>query len=168
MARYLVVGNLTTESPKLRVEAARVLAKDPDATFDVVVPRGDLPPAVVALSAVDAQTLRRERAIRLRRRLVSAGAREISIHLAAQEALDEIDAILREPGFRAVIVCTRRDLVRRWLRTDLPGLVSRRHPALKVRVITAPADFYEDRPLVRLIRRTAQLPKQSTAGLSKH
>jgi hypothetical protein len=85
MARYLVVGNLTTESPKLRVEAARVLAKDRDATFDVVVPRGDLPPAVAALSAVDAQTLRRERAIRPAAPVGLGGGTGDFDHLTAQE-----------------------------------------------------------------------------------
>lgn len=46
MARYLIVANLTAESPTLRDEAARIVVQDPDAVFDVVVPRSGVTPAV--------------------------------------------------------------------------------------------------------------------------
>lgn len=151
-----MVANLTTESPKLRRRAARVIKRDPGAVFDVIVPAGDLPPDLAPFSAVDAHTLRCERASRVRQRLASVGARQVCIHLTEQDPLDEIDAILGELGFATVIVCTPPRRLARWLRTDLPGQISRRHPELRVRVVTAPSDFWEDRPPVRVLGETVE------------
>lgn len=151
MARYLVVANLTTESAELRGKAAQVIKKDPNAVFDVVVPAGDLVPALAPCTAVNGYTLRWERASRVRQRLASVGATQVRIHLAERDPLDEIDALLGESGFATVIVCTPRRRLARWFRNDLPGLISRRHPEVRVRVVTAPSDFWEDRPLVRVL-----------------
>lgn len=139
-----MVGNLMTESPALRAEAARVVKRDPDAVFDVVVPVSDLPPAVALFSTVDAYRLRYERAARIRQRLVSVGAKNVRVHLAQQDPVVEIDAVLAKPGFAAAIVSTPPRGSARRRKSDLPGHISRHHPELRVRVVTAPSDFYDD------------------------
>lgn len=146
MARYLIVANLTAESPTLRDEAARIVLQDPSAVFEVVVPRRGVHPALALFGGLDARLLRRTRARRVRERLASVGAKEVVIHLARMEPLDEIDDVLRQGGFVAVIVSTLPHHVSRWLRTDLPGRISRRHPDLEVRVITAPYELYVESP----------------------
>lgn len=144
-----MVANLTTESPALRDEARRILEEDPEAEFEVVVPMSGLPPTLALFSAVDGHTLRMERAVRARRRLIAAGATHVGVHLARMEPLDEIDDVLGAGGFAAVIVSTLPHRLSHWLRTDLPGRISRRHRDLEVRVIVAPADLYEDQVIPR-------------------
>ncbi|MBO0708078.1 MAG: hypothetical protein J2P44_06900 [Candidatus Dormibacteraeota bacterium] len=146
MARYLIVANLTAESPTLRDEAARIVVQDPDAVFDVVVPRSGVTPGLALLGGLDSRTLRRTRARRVRERLASVGARAVVVHLAKMEPLDEIDGVLSEGEFKAVIVSTLPHYLSHWLRTDLPGRISRRHPDLQVRVVTAPHELYVESP----------------------
>ncbi|MBO0746465.1 MAG: hypothetical protein J2P43_15715, partial [Candidatus Dormibacteraeota bacterium] len=67
-------------------------------------------------------------------------------HLAKMEPLDEIDGVLSEGEFKAVIVSTLPHYLSHWLRTDLPGRISRRHPDLQVRVVTAPHELYVESP----------------------
>lgn len=147
MARYLIVANLTAESPTLRDEAARIVVQDPGAVFHVVVPRSGVHPALALFGGLDGRTLRRTRARRVRERLASVGAKAVVIHLAKMEPLDEIDDVLREGGFAAVIVSTLPHHLSHWLHTDLPGRISRRHPDLQVRVVTAPHDLYVEAPV---------------------
>ncbi len=147
MARYLIVANLTAESPTLRDEAARIVEQDPDAVFDVVVPRSGVRPGLALLGGLDSRKLRLTRARRVRERLAAVGAKAVVIHLAKMEPLDEIEDVLREGEFKAVIVSTLPHHLSHWLRTDLPGRISRRHPDLQVRVVTAPYDLYVESPV---------------------
>jgi hypothetical protein len=147
MARYLIVANLTAESPTLRDEAARIVLQDPGAVFEVVVPRSGVHPGLALFGGLDARFLRRTRARRVRERLAAVGAKEVVVHLAKMEPLDEIDDVLREGGFAGVIVSTLPHHLSRWLRTDLPGRISRRHPDLEVRVVTAPYELYVESPV---------------------
>lgn len=142
MARYLIVANLTAESPALRDEAARIVVRDPDAVFEVVVPRSGVHPGLALLGGLDSRKLRLTRARRVRARLASVGAKAVVVHLARMEPLDEIDDILREGPVEAVIVSTLPHHLSHWLHTDLPGRISRRHPDLQVRVVTAPHELY--------------------------
>lgn len=147
MARYMVVANLTAESPALREEAERIVDGDRAAEFHVVVPRSGVHPGLALLGGIDSRLLRRTRARRVRERLRAVGARQVTIHLARMEPLDEIDQVLREEGpFATVIVSTLPHHLSRWLRTDLPGRISRRHPDLQVLVVTAPHELYVERP----------------------
>lgn len=148
MARYLIVANLTAESPALRDEAARIVVQDPDAVFDVVVPRGGVNPGLALLGGLDSRTLRRTRARRVRQRLASVGAKAVVVHLARVEPLEEIDDVLGEGEFKAVIVSTLPHHLSQWLHTDLPGRISRRHPDLEVRVVTAPYQLYVETAFV--------------------
>lgn len=147
MARYLIVANLTAESPTLREEAARIVEQDPRAVFDVIVPRSGVHPALALFGGLDARLLRRTRAKRVRERLYALGATEVVVHLAKMEPLDEIDDVLNEGEFAGIVVSTLPHHLSRWLRTDLPGRISRRHPELEVRVVTAPHELYVESPV---------------------
>lgn len=147
MARYLVVANLTAESPTLRDEASRIVKEDPAAQFVVIVPRSGVPPSLALFGGLDGYQLRRERGARVKRRLAAVGASDVVIHHAPQEPLDEIESVLGEGEFAAVVVSTLPRHLSRWLRTDLPGRISRRHPDLPVYVVSAPRELYLD-PIV--------------------
>lgn len=144
MARYLVVANLTAESPVLRDEASRIVERDPQARFVVIVPRSGLPPALALFGGLDGHELRRIREERVKRRLAAVGAQDVVVHHAPREPLDEIESVLAEGDFAAVIVSTLPARLSRWLRTDLPGRIARRHPELPVHVISAPQELYID------------------------
>jgi hypothetical protein len=146
MARYLIVASLTAESPSLLDEAARIVQQDPGAVFDVVVPRSGLHPALALFGGLDARLLRRVRARRVRERLYGLGANTVVVHLAKMEPLNEIDDILRESPVQRVIISTLPHHISRWLKTDLPGRISRRHPDLQVMVVTAPHEMYVESP----------------------
>lgn len=144
MARYLVVANLTAESPSLRDEASRIVKHDPHARFVVIVPRTGISPFVALFGGLDEYELRRTREERVKRRLAATGVRDVVVHHAPQEPLDEIESVLLEGRFAAVIVSTLPRHLSRWLRTDLPGRISRLHPELPVHVVSAPRELYVD------------------------
>jgi hypothetical protein len=143
MARYLVVANVTAESPALHAEAARILEGDPHAEFVVLVPLRPVP-ALLALAAPDERpaALARLRARRARRRLESMGARCSSVRLGGYDPLLAIEDELRYQDFRGIIISTLPHPISRWLHLDVPGKVAQRHPELEVRHVVAPRMFH--------------------------
>ncbi|MGH7911674.1 MAG: hypothetical protein ACREQM_07735 [Candidatus Dormibacteraceae bacterium] len=145
MGAYLVVANLTAESPSLRAEAAAIVDRDPKAEFLVLVPMRSISPLVALLGGLDGRALRRTRAARVRGRLESVGARHVRVRLGRDEPLAEIEHALAQETFDEVIISTLPRALSHWLRLDLPGRVARRYPGLSVRHVEAPEAFYVER-----------------------
>ncbi|HZV48418.1 MAG TPA: hypothetical protein VFD49_01450 [Candidatus Dormibacteraeota bacterium] len=145
MGRYLVVANLTAESPSLRARVAEIVAADPGAEFVILVPAGGVS-LWHHLVGVEAPPIRlgRRRAGRARRRLQAVGAHVISVRLSLREPAEAIDEELRYGRYDAVVISTLPHPLSRWLHRDLPGQVARAHPDLRVIHVTAPGDFYLD------------------------
>ncbi|MFZ0214925.1 MAG: hypothetical protein WAM30_03190 [Candidatus Dormiibacterota bacterium] len=156
MGKYLVVANLTAESPALRAEAASMVSRDPEAEFVVLVPMRTLPPSLALGGGLDGRLLRRRRATRARARLESVGARRVSVRLGRTAALPEIERALREDEFSAVIISTLPRHLSHWLHLDLPGKVARRHPELEVRQVIAPYALYVDEVALTVAAGTAR------------
>ncbi|HZU15733.1 MAG TPA: hypothetical protein VFD01_03875 [Candidatus Dormibacteraeota bacterium] len=145
MGRYLVVANLTAESPSLRARAAEIVAEDPQAEFVILVPAGEMGLWHHLLGIEDSPIrLGRRRAGRARRRLQAVGARVTSVRLSPHGPAEAIEEELRYGGYDAVIISTLPHPLSHWLRRDLPGQVARAHPDLRVVQVTAPADLYLD------------------------
>jgi hypothetical protein len=83
MAKYLVVANVTAESPSLRDEVAGIVRHDPEAAFVVLVPMRPIPAVAEFVAGEDERpvALGWRRALRARRRLESVGARYVSVRL---------------------------------------------------------------------------------------
>lgn len=144
MGAYLVVANLTAESPTLRAETATIVQRDPEADFLVLVPTRTICPLVALLGGLDGWVLRRRRAARARARLASVGARHVRVRLGLREPLAEIEKALSEETFDEVIISTLPRPVSQWLHLDLPRRLARHHPGLVVRQVEAPEAFYLD------------------------
>src|SRR5579884_3208455 len=147
MGRYLVVANLTAESPSLRARVAEIAAEDPQAEFVILVPAGEMSLWHHLLGGEGSPIrLGRRRAGRARRRLQAVGVRVASVRLDPRGPAEAIEEELRYGGYEAVIISTLPHPISHWLRRDLPGQVARAHPDLRVVQVTAPADFYLDDP----------------------
>jgi hypothetical protein len=148
MGKYLVVANVTAESPALRQEAAEIVARDPLAEFVVLVPVRPIPALLALVAGVDERpvALGRRRAQRARRRLESVGARCVSVRMGGYEPLRAVEDELAYERFDGVIVSTLPHPISHWLHLDLPGQLARRHPQLEVRHVVAPRELYLDNP----------------------
>lgn len=143
MAKYLVVANLTAESPTLRNEVARVMEGDRDAAFTVLVPARPIP-AVPSLAHV--LTGVHDRPVELARRcgqrarswLEAIGADITAVRIGGYDPIEAVEAELRYGDYRGVIISTLPRRISHWLRMDLPSQVARRHPDLDVRHVVAP------------------------------
>lgn len=145
MAKYLVVANVTGESPALRKEVAGVVAAEPDTEFVIVVPAGPIPPFAALVGGHEwPMALARRRAQRARARLEAVGARVTSVRVGGCDPLEEIETTLEGDRFEGVIISTLPHRVSHWLRADLPAQVARRHPDLQVRHVIAPGVLYRD------------------------
>lgn len=142
--RYLVVANLTGESPSLCERVRQVVQEDDDAEFVILVPTHPLPLLVRLAGVTDRVQLGRRRALRARQRLEAAGARVTSVQLALHEPIEAVEAELRTGRYQGVIISTLPHPFSHWLRRDLPGEVQRRHPELHVSHVVAPATLYEE------------------------
>jgi hypothetical protein len=145
MGQYLVVANLTAESPALRAKVAEIVAADSEAEFVILVPAGGMS-MWHHLVGVEGSPIRlgRRRAGRARRRLQAAGAHVVSVRLSPHTPAEAIEEELRYRRYEAVIVSTLPHPISHWLHRDLPGQVARRHPDLRVIHVTAPVDFFLD------------------------
>jgi hypothetical protein len=146
MARYLVVANITAESPSLRTEVARIAQEAPDTEFVVLVPLRPIPVVLELVGAVEERpvALGRRRAQRAVRRLESVGVRCATVRLGGYDPLQSIEEELAYQEYRGVIISTLPHPVSHWLRTDLPSKVAKRHPELDVRHVVAPRALYVD------------------------
>jgi hypothetical protein len=148
MGRYLVVANLTAESPVLRRKVLEVMDRDRDAEFVVLVPAHPVSAYMFWFGglAEDPIQLAGRRGRRARRRLLAIGARVIAVRVGTHDPLDAIEEELWYGGYSGVIISTLPHRISRWLHRDLPGQVARRHPKLTVVHAPAPA-LYEDSSL---------------------
>ena len=162
MGKYLVVANLTAESPALRDEAAEIVKQDPEAEFVVLVPIQTVSPWLSLYGGLDGRVLRQQRAASVGRRLESVGARLVKVRLGRADPLPEIERALRSGGFTTVIISTLPRHLSHWLHIDLPGKVARRHPEVEVRQVVAPCDFYVDdlKPALQATLPTVDLPAE--------
>ena len=146
MARYLIVANLTAESPSLRDRVQELAKEDPQAEFVVLVPAYAVPQHLVLLAGVedDAIKLGRHRAQRVRRRLEAVGARIAAVRLSCHDPLRAVEDELGAADFQAVIVSTLPRPLSHWMKRDLPGQIARRHPDVRVIHVTAPGHLYEE------------------------
>lgn len=145
--RYLIVANLTAESPTLQERVQEILASDPRAEFVVLVPTRPVPGILTLIGVLDFRTvpLARRRAVRARRRLEAAGARVTAVRLSLHKPIEAIEDELRCERYDGVIISTLPHPVSRWLHRDLPREVTRRHPELSVFHVVAQGPLYEDR-----------------------
>lgn len=146
MARYLIVANLTSESPALRQRVQGIVEADPDAEFTVLVPTYPLPPWLNVLSASQDRPIRlgRRRAQRARRRLEAVGAHITAVRLSLHEPLVAIEQELHGGRYDGVIVSTLPHRLSQWLHLDVVHRVERSHPELAVTHVVAPASLYEE------------------------
>lgn len=146
MGRYLIVANLTAESPALQARVQQIVATDPAAEFVVLVPTQPVSALLSLIGMVDVKPVRlgRRRASRARRRLEAVGARVSAVRLSLNEPLDAIEDELRCAQYDGVIISTLPHPISRWLHRDLPGKLARRHADLAVMHVVAPAQLYED------------------------
>ncbi|MHB8589475.1 MAG: hypothetical protein ACYDA0_11565 [Candidatus Dormibacteraceae bacterium] len=167
MSRYLIVANLTAESPSLREQVQNMASKDPDAKFVILVPASlpAVPALLWPLFGINDKPLRlgRRRAQRARKRLEAIGVEVTSVRLSPHEPLVAIEAELQGERFDGVVISTLARPVSRWLSRDVPSRVRRRHPGLPVISITAPHYFYEDEP-VRGEHSRGAITSRSTAS----
>lgn len=146
MARYLVVANVTAESPVLRAKARRFMDEDPEAEFVVLVPAQPVPARLHWMAGFDSDLIRAagRRGRRARLRLLEIGARVVAVRVGTYDVGEAIEEELRYGGYRGVIVSTLPHRLSHWLHRDLPGQVAHRHPGLEVVHAPAPAELYED------------------------
>jgi hypothetical protein len=146
MARYLIVANLTGESPSLRDRVQEIANEDHGAEFVVLVPAYAVPQHLVLLAGLedDAIKLGRHRAQRVRRRLEAVGANIAAVRLSHDDPLHAVEDELRAGDFEAVIVSTLPRPFSHWLKRDLPGQIAHRHPEVRVIHVIAPAALYEE------------------------
>jgi hypothetical protein len=143
-SRYLVVANLTAESPALQDRVRAVVARDPGAEFELVVPTYLTSWTLQLLGNVRRPTsLGRMRARRARRRLEAVGARVSSVRLTLHEPFEAIELELESRAYRGVVISTLPHRVSRWLHQDLPGRVARRHPDLEVMHVVSSGHLYQ-------------------------
>ena len=146
MARYLVVANVTAESPVLREKARRFMDEDPEAEFVVLVPAHPISARLHWLAGIDSDPIRvaGRRGRRARLRLAEIGARVAAVRVGTYDAAEAIEQELRYGSYQGVIVSTLPHRISHWLHRDLPAQVAHRHPGLTVVHAPAPAEFYED------------------------
>lgn len=147
MGQFLIVTNLTAESPALRGKVQEVMQADPEAEFMVLVPTYPVSAVVRFVAGLTTDRpvrLGRRRANRARLRLEAVSARVAAVRLVMREPLEAIEEELRYRSYSGVIVSTLPHPVSHWLRRDLLGCLRRRHPQLPVTHVIAPALLYED------------------------
>jgi hypothetical protein len=143
-SRYLVVANLTAESPALQERVRAVMAEDPGAEFELVVPTCLTSWTLQLLGNIRRPvSLGRMRARRARRRLEAIGATVTSVRLTLHEPLDAIELELEARAYRGVIISTLPHPVSRWLHQDLPGRVARGHPDVEVMHVISNGHLYQ-------------------------
>lgn len=148
MKRYLIVANLSAESPTLREKVQELMREEPAAKFVILVPASlqTVPFLLWPLFGIDDKPLHlgRRRAQRARKRLEAIGADVTSVRLSPHDPLAAIEAELQGERFDGVVISTLDRSVSRWLARDVPSRVRRRHPELPVMRITAPHYFHEE------------------------
>jgi GABA permease len=150
-SRYLVVANLTAESPALQDRVRRLIAQDPGAEFELVVPTYLTSWTLQLLGNIRRPvTLGRMRARRARNRLQAIGASVSSVRLTFHEPFEAIELELGSRRYRGVIISTLPHHISHWLHQDLPGRVARRHPDVEVmHVISSATSTSSTSPLRR-------------------
>lgn len=156
MATYLVVANLTAESPTLRSEVAKVMDATPGASFVILVPARPIAALAHFAAGVEDRPLRLARRCgqRARRRLEGVGANVEAVLIGAYDPLEAIESELRYGDYAGVIISTLPRRISHWLRLDLPSQVARRHPDLDVRHVVAPWLYEEQLPAPTRTSRT--------------
>lgn len=146
MARYLVVANVTAESPVLREKARRFMDEDAEAEFVVLVPAQPVAAHLHWMAGLDRDPIRvaGRRGRRARLRLLEIGARVLAVRVGPYDPAAAIEEELRFGSYRGVIVSTMPHRISHWLHRDLPAQVAHRHPGLEVVHAPAPVELYED------------------------
>jgi hypothetical protein len=141
MARYLLVANETAESPELLRAVNEIHSRDDDAEFVIVIPATPLNLLQQFEGTVkSARALAAQRAQRTRRHLEDAGIRVRSTRVGNWDPYVAIEEELADTTYDAIVLSTLPPGISRWLRTDLPSRVARRHPEIRlVHVVSRPA-----------------------------
>lgn len=140
MARYLVVANLTAESPVLRQKARRFMNEDPEAEFVVLVPAQPVPARLHWMAGFDSDPIRAagRRGRRARLRLLETGARVVAVRVGTYDVAEAIEEELRYGGLRerqesetaakSTSQVSRAISFARWKRAAVSSVVSSLHP----------------------------------------
>jgi len=134
MSRYLIVTHQTALSPELQRRVSALVAEDAAAEFAVLVPEAPGSSHTWEGETVDMARHRAEAAKTLLEE--TAQARVFRTAVGAPEPLQAItDELLTHPGYDALVICTLRPGMSRWLKLDLVHRAERKFGLRVIHVV---------------------------------
>jgi hypothetical protein len=142
MTRYLVVAHETVTNPELLKQVRAVREQEGEAEFVLLVPATPVRHLLFRRGDVhDADVAARKLADRARALFAKRGVPLSDVRVGAPDPIEAIDGeVERNPGYAGFIISTLPEEKSRWLRMDLPRVVSSKY-GLPVYHVVAAKDY---------------------------
>jgi hypothetical protein len=142
MTRYLVVAHETVTNPELLKQVRAVKEQEGEAEFVLLVPATPVRHLLFRRGDVhDADVAARKLADRARALFAKRGVPLSDVRVGAPDPIEAIDGeVERNPGYAGFIISTLPEEKSRWLRMDLPRVVSSKY-GLPVYHVVAAQDY---------------------------
>jgi hypothetical protein len=145
MARYLVVAHQTVTNPLLFEQIRKIEQEDPSAGFVLLVPATPVRHLLRRPNELEASEVARDLSEQAIKAFRKNHANLLDAHVGAESPERAIDDEVRaSPGYAGFVISTLAEEKSRWLKLDLPALVTSKY-GLPVYHVQAPHDF-PDRP----------------------
>lgn len=143
MAKFLVVAHQTVTNPMLLDQLKKIQEEDPSAEFVLLVPATPVRHLLFRQGTEqEASAVARELADKAPKAFEKSQVRLVAARVGSgspQEAID--NEVKANPDYAGFVISTLTQEKSRWLRLDLPGLVTSKY-GLPVYHVQAPIDFF--------------------------